>query len=138
MLSKKVLNSLLKEPQVSLENQEAYKKILVNNNINVNSDFYEFMFKYGGDIDGTLGYMMNVPEDLSQKEHSVTFSLHKNEGVPDNFISLFDYEYEDYLLYNKNDGSVIMIEGGNMQKLSNNNYDKKWNDFNSFLEDFLP
>ena len=137
MLSKKVLEYLKKEPKLLPENQEKYRKLLENYNIKQNSDFYIFMSKYGGDMEGSLEYMMNVPEDLSQEDSGVSNLLHKNEEVPSNFISLFDYKYEDYLLYNKDDDSAVLILGGNINKLNNADYDRKWNSFNSFLEDFL-
>ena len=81
--------------------------------------------------------MINVPEDLSDTDNSVTYSLRQNEGVPDEYISLFDFEYEDYLLYNLADDSVVLLPDGNIECLNNNTFYKKWDSFNSFLEDFL-
>ena len=144
MLSQKVLdslknepkllpeNQLKNEPKLLPENQAKYKEILDRNGIKKNSDFYVFMSEYGGDMDGSLGYMINVPEDLSDTDNSVTYSLRQNEGIPDEYISLFDFEYEDYLLYNLVDDSVVLLPCLNNKTLS-----KKWDSFNSFLEDFL-
>ena len=137
MLTQKVLDLLKNEPKLLPENQAKYKEILDRHGIKKDSDFYVFMSEYGGDIDGSLGYMINVPEDLSDTDNSVTYSLRQNEGVPDEYISLFDFEYEDYLLYNLVDDSVVLLPGGNIECLSNNTFDKKWDSFNSFLEDFL-
>ena len=105
------------------------------------ADFFNrwwvFMSEYGGDMDGSLGYMINVPEDLSDTDNSVTYSLRQNEGIPDEYISLFDFEYEDYLLYNLVDDSVVLLPDGNIECLNNKTLSKKWDSFNSFLEDFL-
>ena len=68
MLSQKVLDLLKNEPKLLPENQAKYKEILDRNGIKKNSDFYVFMSEYGGDMDGSLGYMINVPEDLSDTE----------------------------------------------------------------------
>lgn len=95
------------------------------------------MSEYGGDMDGSLGYMINVPEDLSDTDNSVTYSLRQNEGIPDEYISLLDFEYEDYLLYNLVDDSVVFLPDGNIECLNNKTLSKKWDSFNSFLEDFL-
>ena len=95
------------------------------------------MSEYGGDMDGSLGYMINVPEDLSNTDNSVTYSLRQNEGIPDEYISLLDFGYEDYLLYNLVDDSVVFLPDGNIECLNNKTLSKKWDNFNSFLEDFL-
>ena len=119
MLSQKVIDSLKNEPKLLPENQAKYKEILDRHGIRKDSDFYVFMSEYGGDIDGSLGYMINVPEDLSDTDNSVTYSLRQNEGVPDEYISLFDFEYEDYLLYNLADDSVVLLPDGNIECLNN-------------------
>ena len=137
MLSQKVLDLLKNEPKLLPENQAKYKEILDRNGIKKNSDFYVFVSEYGGDMDGSLGYMINVPEDLSDTDNSVTYSLRQNEGIPDEYISLFDFEYEDYLLYNLVDDSVVLLPDGNIECLNNKTLSKKWDSFNSFLEDFL-
>ena len=119
MLSQKVIDSLKNEPKLLPENQAKYKEILDRHGIRKDSDFYVFMSEYGGDIDGSLGYMINVPEDLSDTDNSVTYSLRQNEGVPDE------------------DDSVVLLPDGNIECLNNNTFYKKWDSFNSFLEDFL-
>ena len=53
------------------------------------------------------------------------------------YISLLDFEYEDYLLYNLVDDSVVLLPDGNIECLNNKTLSKKWDSFNSFLEDFL-
>lgn len=63
--------------------------------------------------------------------------MHEKEQVPLKYISLFNLETEDYLLYNKENEHVVLIEGGNIDKLKNNNFDKEWNSFNEFLEDIF-
>ena len=137
MLSHKVLDLLKNEPKLLPENQAKYKEILDRNGIKKDSDFYVFMSEYGGDMDGSLGYMINVPEDLSNTDNSVTYSLRQNEGIPDEYISLLDFGYEDYLLYNLVDDSVVFLPDGNIECLNNKTLSKKWDNFNSFLEDFL-
>ena len=121
MLSQKVLDLLKNEPKLLPENepkllpenQTKYKEILDRNGIKKNSDFYVFMSEYGGDMDGSLGYMINVPEDLSDTDNSVTYSLRQNEGIPDEYISLFDFEYEDYLLYPLAELSQRILDSAN-------------------------
>ena len=75
MLSQKVLDLLKNEPKLLPENQAKYKEILDRNGIKKDSDFYVFMSEYGGDMDGSLGYIINVPEDLSNTDNSVTIYL---------------------------------------------------------------
>ena len=137
MLSQKDLDFLKNETKQLTENQAKYKEILDRNGKKKDSDFYVFMSEYGGDMDGSLGYMINVPEDLSDTDNSVTYSLRQNEGIPDEYISLLDFGYEDYLLYNLVDDSVVFLPDGNIECLNNKTLSKKWDNFNSFLEDFL-
>jgi hypothetical protein len=132
------IRNYLEENEVRLleENQLKYSEILKKHNLDKYEDFYEFMRLYGGDLEGRLGYMFDVVDDIDDSE-GVTQSLIKNENVPNHYISLQDLDYEHFLLYDINNDHVIFVEGANTENLLNNNFDNQWSSFNEFLEWFF-
>ena len=80
---------------------------------------------------------MDVSNDMKDFESSYTKALRDKAGVPSNYISLYNGELDDYLLYNIEDDSVILVEEGNARKLQSGNFDKHWKSFDSFLLDFF-
>lgn len=71
------IRNYLEENEVRLleENQLKYSEILKKHNLDKYEDFYEFMRLYGGDLEGRLGYMFDVVDDIDDSE-GVTQSLH--------------------------------------------------------------
>ncbi|KFA58445.1 hypothetical protein A9G48_00360 [Gilliamella sp. wkB18] len=137
MLKQNIKNYLDEEYSTVLpEYQEKYKKTLLKYHINPNSAFFEFVSKYSDEYYGKYGLLYDIATDLSTDDN-VTQILHEKEQVPLKYISLINLETEDYLLYNKENEHVVLIESGNIDKLKNNNFDKEWNSFNEFLEDFF-
>lgn len=137
MLKQNIKNYLDEEYGTVLpEFQEKYKNTLSKYHINPNSAFFEFVSKYSDEYYGKYGLLYDIAADLSTDDN-VTQILHEKEQVPLKYISLFNLETEDYLLYNKENEHVVLIEGGNIDKLKNNNFDKEWNSFNEFLEDIF-
>lgn len=141
MLTEKILQYLDNSSDELIEFIGNYQKTLTDfankNNIN-SSSFVQFMSKYDGEIHGSEGFIINGLDDLYEYDDSVTKHLIENYNVPNNYISLFNLEVDDYLLYNRRDDSVKLIEATNMKELSNDDYyDKKWDSFNDFLEDFF-
>jgi hypothetical protein len=132
------LKNYLEDNEVKLlpENQIKYSENLKNLGLDKFKDFYEFMSLYGGDLEGKMGYMFDVVNDISDEE-GVTWSLINNEDVPDYYISLQDLDYEHFLLYNKKNNHVILVENANTSNLLDENFDREWSSFNEFLEDFF-
>lgn len=103
-----------------------------------NSSFIEFMSVYSDEYYGSEGTLIDFMLDIKQFDKSQTMILRKYDKINSKFFSLLISESDDYLLYNKDDDSVKLIEAQNMKQLSNDDYyDKKWNSFNNFLEDFF-
>lgn len=132
------IENYLEDNEVKLlpENQIKYSEILKKLGLDKFKDFYEFMSWYGGDLDGKLGYMFDVVNDITDEE-GVTQSLINNEDVPDYYISLQDLDYEHFLLYNRENNHVVFVQNANTSNLLNENFDKEWHSFNEFLEDFF-
>lgn len=105
---------------------------------NKNSSFIQFMSVYSDEYYGSVGLIHDVMnDDLSDPKNGVTKHLRDNYNVPKKYVSLFNLEVDDYLLYNKKDDSVVLVVGGNDIKLKNEEFDQKWNSFNEFLEHFF-
>jgi len=138
MLSKKV-KKYLKEEELELvpEYQKKFKEILTDYGINPNSSFMELMSTYSGEFSGEEGTMLNVAEDLSYGDDSNILKLQKTYNLDKKYLQLLTSEYDDYLLYNKEDDSVVLIEGMNDQKLKDGDFDEEWNSFDDFLLDFF-
>ncbi|MGM5629403.1 hypothetical protein O2K51_00770 [Apibacter raozihei] len=109
---------------------------MINYGIDEQSAFCELMSNYSGEFSGSEGTIMNVANDLSYGNDSYEFSLHE-KGLPKKYLQLLTSEYDDYLLYNIENDSVILILGANDIKLQHGEFDKEWDSFNDFLEDFF-
>lgn len=104
----------------------------------LSDSFVQFMSKYDSEIHGKEGFIINALDDVFEYDSSMTKHLIDNYEVSKKYISLFNLEVDDYLLYNKEDDSVKLVEAQNMKELSNDEYyDEKWNSFNEFLEHFF-
>lgn len=125
------------EIKLSPENQEKYKKVLLSNGVHPNSALIDLMSVYSGDFYGEQGFMLNLGEDLSDYNNSITKKLIEKEGMDSKYLSLSDLELENYLLYNKENDSVVFIEAGNSTKLKNNEFTKSWDNFNAFLKHYF-
>ncbi|MEM9774808.1 MAG: hypothetical protein AAF902_09525 [Chloroflexota bacterium] len=140
MLSEKVIKFLeTDEDTIKLSESTVSKYLNVLNKYALKSDsVVELMSKYLGEFYGKEGHILNLAQDLSKYEESATYHLRNHDNISEKYFSLFDTETEDYLLYNKEDDSVKLIEAPNMKELSNDDYqDRKWNSFNAFLEEFF-
>ncbi|CAM4413219.1 hypothetical protein [Zobellia nedashkovskayae] len=122
------------------EFQEKIKNVFKNKlglTEKINGSFLEFMIKYSDEYYGRYSYIMDVANDILDIDTSYTKSLWNNFNVPQNYISLYNGELDDYLLYDKETDMVVLIEEGNDIKLKTKTFDKKWDSFNEFLEDFF-
>lgn len=142
MLSNKIKNYLEENADLVLpENQIKYKKKLEELNFkeSINLSFIDFMVKYSDEYYGEEGLIFDVMnDDLMDYKNGISKHLIDNYGVSEKYVSLFNLETDDYLLYNKEDDSVKLIEAQNMKELSNDEYyDEKWDNFNEFLEHFF-
>lgn len=138
MLSLKVLHHLKETTKDVLpENQTAYLQSLelAGCNDKVNGSFIEFWSKYSDEFYGKYGLIMDVCQDLNDKESSTTYGMWE-EGIPSYYISLIP-DTESLFLYNIGNDSVIIIEDGSLLKLNSHSFDNYWPSFNEFLEDFF-
>jgi len=141
MLSEKIKHYLEEETTAVLqEHQERYLSSLMSLGLEVdkNSSFIEFMTKYSDEFYGQDGMLMDVANDISTDfETSVTKHNWDNYGIAHNYISLFNLETEDLLLYNMENDSVILIESGKEDKFKTGVLKPQWKNFNSFLVHFF-
>jgi len=142
MLSEKLIDYLTENADKTLpEFRDKYLSNLKNLGFDLerNASFIEFMTNYSDEYYGAEGLLNDVMQnDLSDFENGLTKHLITNYNLPAKYISLFNLEVDDYLLYNKENDSVIYIDAKNIKELSNENYyDKKWATFNDFLEHFF-
>ncbi|QYS90046.1 hypothetical protein EH230_09185 [Flavobacterium columnare] len=139
MIDSKIVSYLKENDEFELlpEYKEKFLAILLDAGINKSSALIDLMANYSGEFNGNEGFIINVADDLSDYENSVIKILREEEGVPNFYLSLFNFEFDDYLLYNIENDNVVLIEGGNIEKLKNNDFTKKWNNFNDFLLDFF-
>lgn len=140
MLTEKIKNYLNLSKDNFIEFIPKYQETLkkFGEEQNLSRSFIQFMSKYDSEIHGKEGFIINALDDIFEYDNSMTKHLIDNYNVSNKYISLFNLEVDDYLLYNKEDDSVKLIEAQNMKKLSNNEYfDQKWDSFNEFLEHFF-
>jgi hypothetical protein len=139
MLSKKISNWLEEnESELLPEYQEKYKRFLVANSYDKDTSFVEFMSKYSDEILGSEGHLFDVVGDLMDyTPSSVNYQMHTQDKVPTNYIALTDNITEFYLLYDRNNGTVVTVEGANLPRLLAGKFDRKWENFNDFLAEFL-
>jgi hypothetical protein len=133
-MNKKV-KKYLKENEIEVlpEYQKIYEEILLSYGVKSNSSFMELMTVYADEFSGSEGTMINVADDLSNVESSYILSLNLDKK----YFQLLTAEYDDYLLYNIENDSVILIEGMNDKKLQSGDYDRIWKCFDDFLIDFF-
>lgn len=140
MLTEKIKNYLNLSKDNFIEFIPKYQEVLkkFGEEQNLNISFIQFMSKYDSEIHGKEGFIINALDDVFEYDNSMTKHLIHNYNVSNKYMSLFNLEVDDYLLYNKEDDSVKLIEAPNIKELSNDDYyDKKWDSFNEFLEDFF-
>ncbi|GAL64999.1 hypothetical protein JCM19300_2228 [Algibacter lectus] len=118
--------------------QEKLREYAISKGLKIESSFVDFMSTYDGEILGEEGLIINALRDYYSYENSTIELLRQEYGVPKNYLTLFNTEVDDYLLYNMKNDSVKLIEAQNMKELSNDEYyDEKWDSFNEFLEHFF-
>jgi len=142
MLSKKVRKHLKDNEDDFIKYTLDFKKELrvfsASKELDLDSSFVEFMSTYDGEILGEEGMIINALNEYYDYEGSTTELLHEGYNVSKKYLSLFNTEVDDYLLYDTEADCVKLIEARNMKELSNDEYyDIKWNSFNSFLEHFF-
>ncbi len=142
MLTEKIKNYLEENADlVAPEYQSKYKVKLEELGFDkkINSSFLDFMINYSDEYYGEEGLIHDVMnDDLMDYENGITKHLIDNYNISNKYVSLFNLETDDYLLYSKADDSVKLIEAQNMKELSNDEYyDEKWDSFNEFLEHFF-
>ena len=135
MIDNRILQYLDDSDEFKLvpEFQIKFRKVLLDYGVQSDSAIIDLMCTYAGEFNGKIGFIINVAEDLNDFENSVTRQLIEKEKINPIYISLFNFEFDDYLLYNIKEDSVVLIDGGNFKDLVNNNFSDKWNSFNEFL-----
>jgi uncharacterized protein YaaQ len=138
MLSQKILTYLQDEPKLLPESRDSYLAFLRKKGFKENSSFFELATTYGTEFNGSEGFMFNVVDDLiDETVTGVNYNMHTIEKVPQNLISLLEDTTYAFLLYDKDNDSVILVEDAGVEKVLAGDYDKKWNTFNEFLEEFF-
>lgn len=139
MIDQRIIDFLEENGEFKLlpDYQQRFRQVLLDNGVNPASALVDLMATYSGEFNGSEGSIINVADDLSDYEASVTKQLVEEEGVDAKYISLFNFEFDDYLLYNKENDSVVLIEGGNVDNLRAGNFSKEWKSFNEFLIAFF-
>ncbi|CAA0146928.1 hypothetical protein R5N98_05210 [Tenacibaculum maritimum] len=140
MLTEKIKNYLSQSKEELIEFTPMYQGILqeFGKKEKLGASFVEFMSKYDSEIHGEEGFIINGLDDVFEYETSMTKHLIDTYNIPIQYISLFNLEIDDYLLYNKENDTVKLIEAKNIGELSNDEYyDQKWGSFNEFLEYFF-
>ncbi|WP_042506870.1 SMI1/KNR4 family protein [Algibacter lectus] len=142
MLSNKIKNHLEENKDDFIKYtpsfQEKLREYAISKGLKIESSFVDFMSTYDGEILGEEGLIINALRDYYSYENSTIELLRQEYGVPKNYLTLFNTEVDDYLLYNMKNDSVKLIEAQNMKELSNDEYyDEKWDSFNEFLEHFF-
>ena len=135
---KENVRKYLEEHELKLlaDSQVMAKEILRRHSLDKFEDFYEFMSVYGGDLDGKLGYMFDIIQDIDDEE-GVTASLIQNGDIPNNYISLQDFDYEHYLLYDKSNNHVVLVYDANSDRLNRGDFGQEWTTFSDFLQWFF-
>lgn len=100
-----------------------------------NSNFVTFWTKYNDEITGKIGTLYPFAYEVRDFSKSLTVILRNQLNLPFNYYSLFNFENEDYLFYDKSSDNVLFIKSENIQKFIKDAYtDKKWDTFKDFLE----
>ena len=120
-----------------LESQKAFKQTLIDYGVKHESSFVELMSTYRGEFSGNEGTMMNVAKDLRDEETSYILKLQRDSGLDRKYLQLLTAEYDDYLLYNIEDDTVVLIGGMNDKRLKAQDFDNEWGSFDDFLDDFF-
>ncbi|MDA3613411.1 hypothetical protein [Polluticaenibacter yanchengensis] len=138
MLSQKILTYLQDEPTLLPENRDSYLSFLRKKGFKENSAFFQLATTYGTEFNGSEGFMFNVVRDLMDETVTgVNYNMHTIEKVPKNLISLLEDTTYAFLLYDKDNDSVILVEDAGVEKVLAGDYDRKWNTFNEFPEEFF-
>lgn len=138
MLNKNILSYLQDEPKLLPEHRDSHFSFLRKNGFKENSAFFELATTYGTEFNGSEGFMFDVVNDLMDETVTgVNYNMHTKEKVPTHLISLLEDTTDAFLLYDKENDSVILVEGAGVEKVLEGDYDRKWNTFNDFLEEFF-
>jgi transposase-like protein len=135
MLSEKILKYLKKTPTKPFAYQKKYKYNFETYGFTtgLNASFLEFMIRCD-EYSGSQGFIMDVANDMLDFENSVIRHLRNHNGLGKQYYALYNLELDDFLLYNKDNDNVKLIEAQHMNKLSDESYyGKKWPSFNGFL-----
>ena len=138
MQNEKIVKYLEDEPKLLTEHRSLYHSVLHQHGFKENSVFVDFATTYGTEFNCSEGFMFNVVRDLmDQSPTGVNYNMHVKQNVPQNLISLLEDTSYAFLLYDTDNDSVILVEDAYVRKVIDGEYDRKWNTFNEFLEEFF-
>ncbi|ETD72665.1 hypothetical protein V757_02895 [Pelistega indica] len=81
-----------------------------------NGDFVMFWTQYNDEITGKIGALYPFAYEVRDFSKSLTVILRNQLNLPCNYYSLFNFENEDYLFYDKSSDNVLFIKSENIQK----------------------
>ena len=100
-----------------------------------NSDFIDFWTTFNDEIPAKDGFLPAFCSQVLDFENSITSILRRDFGLPENFYALFNFEFDDYMFYDKDTDEVFLVLAPDLKKFINDRfYDKKWNSFLEFIK----
>lgn len=137
MLSDKVTEYLKGKGYYIGDEDEDYKKALIDLGIDLNSDFALFNLNTTEiTFRGRIGEIYNVCWfAINSSYHMQITAMQQSLNIPCEYIPLDSFEGEGGFFYNRNTGEVLDIElGEKLINFRNGKLSPQWKDFNSFLE----
>lgn len=104
-----------------------------------NSDFVEFWSNFNDEIPAKDGFLYPFGDEILDIKNGPTASLRKHAGLPENFYPLYNFEFDDYMLYDKDTDEVFLVLAPDLKNFieDSKNYDRRWNSFVDFIKDQL-
>lgn len=133
-------NLLIKKlEETPLEVREQFKKNLLKIGLKErNSSFVEFWSRFGDEVYGKYGHLLDFNYEVEDFADSYTSQLREEEGLNKKYLSILSSELDDYIFYDIKTDTVLFVSAENFDDfLEDGTYDKKWDSFNSFLTEFL-
>ena len=135
MLNKKIKSHLREEDEEknSPKEKRAILEVLIQEGVNPDSAFAEFMSTYEGEFYGEEGVMINIGADLLDTENNLVEHFRKTYNIPKKYLPLFNLEVDDFLFYDTLNNGVTLVESSQIDKFIAGNIQPQWTDFNDFL-----
>ena len=137
MIDKKFTKFLEKKiGRVLPEYREKYLKAFSDLGFsNENKDFIEFWSNFNDEIPAKAGFLYAFGDEVLDIKNGPTESLRKHVELPKNLYPLFNFEFDDYMFYDKDTDEVFLVLAPDLKKFINDRfYNKKWDSFLEFIK----